>query len=319
MGLQASEIARMKESHTTENASLKAELQGLKDEIVSMNRTNKTMAEDLSLKWRALREENSSLKYESEKLEAREYKAQSELRLATEDMETARERSANAIEEISELETLNRKAVEDTIQARRELQERVEYANEARMSRCTEIQADRMEGETRLRMELQSTQQASHRLQQEKVEVSARLALADNEAAAVMQELVREQAANHDLRAANASLATKLRGEQEEAIKLRGELTMAADDVINVQNELNTVLKVQQALRLENRELGHLNVKAVDYRQYMAPFDLHQMDTKEAWAEHNQVVLGRPGMQSLISKYQGIKSEVGTRNMAGLE
>merc|ERR1719453_1566419 len=168
------------------------------------------------------------------------------------------------------------------------------------MARCEEIQADRMESDTRLRMELQSTQIAAHRLQQEKVEVSARLALADNEASTVMRELVVEQEANKELRTNLDALRAKLATEEAESASLRKNLSQAADDVLNLQHELNTVLKVQSTLRKENRDLGELHVQAVDYRTYMPPYVLSNSDATEgSWAARNN---------DLTLKYNDLKS-----------
>jgi len=316
MQTQGQELKKLKQTHAAETEGLKDEVKALKDEIVSMNRVNKTMQEDIALKWRNLREEKSAVDYDREATSAREYKAQAELRIAQEDMAATKGRMETLREQVEQLTKEKTGAVAEAIEARRELQERVDYANNARMSRVEEIQADRMEGETRLRMELQATQTALHRLQQEKVEVSARLDLASNEATAVMHELVREQEANQDLRSENKTLSDKLKAEQDESNNLRGELSTAADDVINLQHELNTVLKVQAALRKENRELGYLNVKAVDYRQYMAPYDLATMGSRDSWAVHNDTVLGKyGGMQNLVAKYQNIKTAYGVDSL----
>jgi len=288
---QGGEIQRMIKQHAQDKQDLQDEVDALKEQILSTNRTNKTMQEEMALNWRNLREELSDSKFEREKLEAREYKATSELRLTQEDLEATQRRLETAREEIATLQDQKAAAQDDAIKARRELEERLEYSNELRMERCEAVQSDRMEAEARLRMELQSTQIGSHRLQQEKVEVSARLALADNESATVMRELVAEQQANGELRANMETMCARLKAEEDESARLRRELSVAGDDVLNLQHELNTVLKVQSTLRKENRELGHLTVQAVDYRQYQSGnFKLSNVSSEDAWSTKNDAL-----------------------------
>lgn len=247
----------------------------MKEQAASTARTNTTMSEDLAERFRSLREELSESKFEREKLEAREFKASSELRLTMEDLEATKNRLETALQLNAELEKLRAAAENDAMKASRELQERVEYANELRLARCEEVQTDRIRGESQLRMELQTLQIANQRLQQEKVEVSARLSLSENESAQVMRSLLQEQDNSKELRGMIEDLKGKLLREEAESARLRQELSVAADDVINLQHEHNTVLKVQAALRKENRELGALNVEAVDYRTYQPPYTLH--------------------------------------------
>ena len=123
------------------------------------------------------------------------------------------------------------------------------------------------------------------------MEVSARLALADNESATVMRELVAEQQANGELRANMETMCARLKAEEDESARLRRELSVAGDDVLNLQHELNTVLKVQSTLRKENRELGHLTVQAVDYRQYQSGnFKLSNVSSEDAWSTKNDAL-----------------------------
>lgn len=300
MEQQAQEIKRLQERYTEDTGNLKGEVAALKEQMLSTNRTNKTMQEDMALRWRNLREELSDSKFEREKLEARLHKTESELRLATEDYEATKSRLDSALEQIKALEKANGEAVHQALMARRELEERLEYANDMRLAHTHDLVNDRLMADRALAMELQHTQLTSHSLHQEKIEANARLGLAETETAKLMRELVESQNANKDLRDAMEGVREKLGMEQVDNGNLRIELSAAADDVINLQHELNTVLKVQATLRKENRDLGLLDTKAVDYREYMPPYKLNQFEPEE-WESKNE---------ALIKKYQDIKSEL---------
>lgn len=293
MQLQSDELATLRAQYTADTTTLKNEIEALKEQAQCEARKNTTMSEEMATNWRHLREELSESKFEREKLEAREYKAASELRLTQEDLEATKNRLESAREQINEAERLQAAAVEDATKARRELQERLEYSNELRLARCEDVQTDRVQGETRLRMELQTLQVTNQRLQQEKVEVSARLQLAEQESAHVMRSLLQEQDAHAATRETVESLRNKLAKEEAVSARLRKELSVASDDVINLQHEHNTVLRVQAALRKENRELGALNVQAVDYRTYQPPYQLNNDSNKAAWAARKDELLNK--------------------------